>query len=234
MSNTQISSRLFGAGILIGFALDITSNFWLQDGIRIGTGALGLFEGAVAQPEKIGAIVLMGLASGFVALAMAGWLCSVTVTRPAFWLALTYLGAKAAALGMGGLEFAGFQMLRSVGEMVLQAQDSQTRDLAEPLQALVRSLRNGAHFPHMMVGGFSALLLYLILMSAGFIPRVLGVLGVIASASQMIGVFTGVLGHEVHVAFLAPLFFVHLTLALWVLILGFRDRAVASVAAGRT
>lgn len=233
MSNTQISSRLFGAGILVGYALDIASNFWLQSSIRTGPGALGLFEGAVSQPEKIGAIVLMGLVSGFVALVMAGWLCSVTAARPAFWLALTYLGAKAAALGMGGLELASFQMLRSIGDVVLQTQDAQLREVAaEPLQLMVRSLRNGIHFPHIMVGGFSALILYLTLMRAGFIPRLLGVLGVSASLSQMVGVFTGVLGHEVHMAFLAPLFAVHLTLALWLLLLGFSRGAVLSDAAG--
>lgn len=227
MSSMQFSSRLFGAGILIGMALDIGSNFWLQDGIRVGPGALGLFEGAVSQPERIGAIVLVGLVSGFIALAMAGWLCSVTAARSAFWLALTYLGAKATAFGMGGMEFASFQMMRAVGEAIMQTPGSQVHDLAEPLQLMVRSLRNGVHFPHMMVGGFSALLLYLTLMRAGFIPRLLGVLGAVASLSQMTGVFTGVLGHEVHLAFLAPLLLVHLTLALWVLILGFRDRGAA-------
>lgn len=102
MSSMQFSSRLFGAGILIGMAVDIGSNCWLQDGIRVGPGALGLLEGAVSQPERIGAIVLVGLVSGFIALVMAGWLCSVTAARSAFWLALTYLGAKAAAFGIGG------------------------------------------------------------------------------------------------------------------------------------
>lgn len=97
-------------------------------------------------------------------------------------------------------------MMRSVGEAVMQAPGRPMHDMAEPLQLMVRSLRNGVHFPHMMVGGFSALLLYLTLMRAGFIPRLLGVLGVLASLSQMAGVFIGVLGHEVHLAFQAPLF----------------------------
>ncbi|MFZ5669220.1 MAG: DUF4386 family protein [Pseudomonadota bacterium] len=223
MSRLKISSRLFGAGILAGFALDIASNFWLQSSIRTGPGALGLLEGAVAQPEKIAAIVVMGLASGVIALLMAAWLCSVTAARPVYWLALAYLGAKVASLGMDGLELATFQMMRSVGETVLQASDGPITNAAEPLQLVVRALRNGIHFPHMLVGGFSAFLLYLILTVAGYIPRLLGGLGLVAVCSQMAGVFTGILGAEVHMGFLLPLFVVHLLLALWLIALGFRE-----------
>jgi hypothetical protein len=226
MPSLHISSRLFGAGILAGYALDIASNFWLQATIRTGPGTLGLLEGAVAQPEKIATIVAMGLASGVIALLMAAWLCSVTVGRSVLWLALAYLAAKAAALGMGGLELATFQMMRSVGDAVFQAPGGSVHEAAEPLQLVVRALRNGIHFPHMLVGGFSAFLLYLILTLAGFIPRLLGGLGLIAACSQMAGVFTGILGSEVHMGFLLPLFVVHLLLALWLIALGFRDGGV--------
>lgn len=223
MAGLQISSRLFGAGVLVGYALDIASNFWLQSSIRTGPGPLGLLEGAAAQPEKIAAIVVMGLASGLIAVLMAAWLCSVTLARPVFWLALAFLGTRVASLGMDGLELATFQMMRAFGQAVLQAPGAALADAAEPLQLTVRALRNGVHFPHMLIGGFSALLLYLILAVAGFVPRLLGGLGVIASCSQMAGVFTGILGAEVHMGFLLPLFVVHLLLALWLLALGFRD-----------
>lgn len=223
MSGLQTSSRLFGAGILAGYALDIASNFWLQPSIRTGPGVLGLIEGAAAQPEKIAAIIGMGLASGLMALLMAAWLCGVTVARPIFWLSLAFLGTKVAALGMGGLELASFQMMRSVGDAVSQTPGGALAEAAEPLQMMVRALRNGIHFPHMLVGGFSALLLYVILATAGFIPRLFGGLGVIASCSQMAGVFTGILGAEVHMGFLLPLFVIHLLLALWLITRGFRE-----------
>lgn len=225
MFGLPISSRLFGVGILAGYALDIASNFWLQSSIRTDPGALGLIQGAAAQPEKIAAIVGMGLASGFIALLMAAWLCGVTVARPVFWLSLAFLGAKVAALGMGGLELASFQMMRSVGEAVSQIPGGAVAGAAEPLQLMVRELRNGIHFPHMLLGGFSALLLYVILTAAGFIPRLLGGLGVIAACSQMTGVFTGILGDEVNMGFLLPLFVVHLSLALWLIAKGFRQPA---------
>lgn len=78
-----------------------------------------------------------------------------------------------------------------------------------------------------MTGGFSGFLMYVVFMGAGFIPRVLGVLGLAATVSQMTGVFTGVLGHEVHLGFLAPLFVVHLLLSLWLMSFGFQERATA-------
>lgn len=223
MSAPKVSSRLFGAGILAGYALDIASNFWLQSSIRTGPGVLGLIEGAAAQPEKIAAIVGMGLASSLIALLMAAWLCGVTVARPVFWLALAFLGTKVATLGMGGLELASFQMMRTLGEAVAQAPGGAIVEAAEPLQLVVRALRNGIHFPHMLVGGFGALLLYIILSAAGFIPRLFGAVGVIAASSQMLGVSTGILGAEVHMGFLLPLFVVHLLLALWLIAMGFRE-----------
>lgn len=223
MSALKAPSRLFGAGILAGYALDVASNFWLQSSIRTDPGVLGLIEGAAAQPGKIAAIVAMGLASGLIAVLMAAWLCGATLARPVFWLALAFLGTNVAALGMGGLELASFQMMRSVGEAVSQAAGGAVAEAAEPMQMMVRALRNGIHFPHMLVGGFSALLLYLILTVAGFIPRQFGVIGVIASCSQMSGVFTGILGAEVHLGFLLPLFVIHLLLALWLIAVGFRE-----------
>lgn len=231
MSAHHVSSRLFGAGILAGFALDIASNFWLQSTIRTGPGALGLIEGAAAQPEKIAAIVGMGLASSMIALLMAAWLCGMTVARPIFWLALAFLGSKVATLGMDGLELASFQMMRSVGEAVAQAPGGAVVQAAEPLQLMVRALRNGIHFPHMFVGGVSALLLYVILAAAGFIPRLFGAIGVVACCSQLVGVFTGILGAEVNVAFLLPLFVVHLSLAVWLIVRGFPEGDAGGAAA---
>ena len=224
MHSVRTTGRWLGLLILLGYAADIVSNFWLQPGIRLSDGPLGMLEGAAQQPDRIALIVLLGLASSFASLIMAGLICGATLGRPTFAIALVYLGVVAAAQGMGGAELAAVQMMRSVGEAVAQSPSDGVAASAESLQLLIRSLRNGLHFPHLLTGGFSALLAYVVLWRSRFIPSLLGLLGVAASLSQMTGVFTGVMGREVHFGFLMPLAVVHLVLALWLLTFGFDER----------
>ena len=202
--NLQSAGRWFGAAILLGYMLDIASNFWLQPGIRSGDGAMGIFLGAGQRPDLVGMIVLLAMISGIVSLLAAALLCKVAVGRSIFWLSLAYLGLKAG------------QFADPSGQLVT---------LAEPFKHVVAGLRDGLHFPTMLTGGISVLLLYYMLQKSGFIPRWLGGVGMLAAMSQMTGVSTGLFGNEVNFIFLAPLALVHLTLALWLLVGGFGESA---------
>lgn len=221
MISTIKTGRWIGAAILAGYALDIASNFYLQPMIRTGTGAMGLFGGAAAQPRLIGLIVLMGLVSGVVSLVMAALLCQQSHARPFAWLALLFLGMKAASLGMGGGELASYQLFRGLGDAMQAAPAGQLAQLAEPVWTLVTEQRNGLHYPHMLLGGAGAFVLYLILYQSRWVPRWLAIAGLVATASQMTGVFTGVLGAEVSPYFLAPLALVQLLAGFWLLWRGF-------------
>ena len=225
MPSVKATGRWIGVGILLGYAGDIWSNFWLQPGIRISQGPIGLLEGAAQQPQTIALIVALGLASGLLAVIMAGLICGITRDRPAFGLALMYLGVTAASLGMGGVEMAGVQMMRAFGDALAGQTGGQAALSGETLQLVVTSLRNSMHFPHLLTAGFSAVLLYLILWRSRLIPGLLGIAGLAASMSQMTGVFTGIMGREVHIGFLMPLFVVHLILAIWLITRGFKDRS---------
>lgn len=239
MMSLTLAGRIVGATILAGYALDILSNFVLQGAIRTAEGPGSLFAGAAAQPGLIGAIVLCGVASSVIALGAAGLMCQLSLGRGVAWLAFAFLGLKAASLGMGGGELASYQIMRSLGAAVAAEPGGAIAGQVAVLETLAREIRDGAHFPHLLVGGIGAFALYLLLAFGGFIPRWLGWLGLAACASQMTGVFTGVLGHDVPMGFLLPLFVVHLGLALWLLIRGFPASAAAQepaahvMAAGR-
>jgi len=223
MISLPLAGRIVGATILAGYALDILSNFVLQGAIRTAEGPGSLFAGAAAQPGLIGAIVLCGVVSSISAIGAAGLLCQLSLGRGVAWLAFALLGLKAASLGMGGGELASYQMMRSLGAAIAAEPGGAVAGQVAVLETLAREIRDGAHFPHLFVGGIGAFTLYLLLAFGGYIPRWLGWLGLAACASQMTGVFTGVLGHDVSMVYLLPLFVVHLGLALWLLIRGFSE-----------
>ena len=228
MISHTTAGRWIGAAILAGYALDIVSNFFLQSQIRIGEGPMGLFGGAAAQPGLIGGIVLMGMVSGVISLAMAGVLCQLAAARSFAWLGFLFLGLKAASFGMGGGEMASYQLFRSLGEAMLAQPGGELVRLAQPVWDLVTQQRDALHYPHMLLGGTGAFVLYTLLFASGWVPRWLATAGLFATASQMSGVFTGVLGAEVSFLFLAPLALVQLVLGLWLLARGFTE------ASGRT
>jgi hypothetical protein len=223
MTDLNRAGRWIGVAILAGYVLDIASNFFLQPMIRVGEGPMGLFAGAAAQPGLIGVIVLMGIASGVVSIAVAGLICQYSYGRAFAWLAFLLLGLRAASFGMGGGEMASYQLFRSLGTSMLSAPDGALAQLAEPVWALVTQQRDGLHYPHLLLGGTGAFVLYVILFRSRWVPRWLAVAGLAATASQMTGVFTGVLGAEVSFYFLAPLALVQLVAGLWLTARGFDE-----------
>ena len=221
MTDLTKAGRWIGIAILIGYALDISSNFFLQPMIRSGEGPMGLFAGAAAQPGLISGIVMMGMVSGIFSIAIAALVCQLSLTKPFAWLAFLLLALKAASFGMGGGELASYQLFRSLGDAMLAAPQGALAQLAEPVWTLVTEQRNGLHYPHLLLGGTGAFLLYTILLRSGWIPRWLATAGLLATASQMIGVFTGILNGEVIFYFLMPLALVQLVVGIWLTWRGF-------------
>lgn len=223
MTSVTRAGHWVGVAILADYALDIASNFLLQPMIRTGEGAMGLLGGAAAQPGLIGSIVLMGILSGVVSLAIAALVCQLSLAKSFAWLAFLLLAVKAASFGMGGGELASYQLFRSLGDAMLEAPQGALAQLAEPVWALVTQQRDGLHYPHLLLGGTGALILYAILFRSGWVPRWLAAAGLLATASQMTGVFTGILGAEVSLYFLAPLALVQLLAGVWLTLRGFAD-----------
>ena len=226
MTDLTKAGRWIGIAILIGYALDIALNFFLQPMMRIGTGPMGLFAGAAAQPGLISGIVIMGMVSGILSAAIAALVCQLSLAKPFAWLAFLLLALRAASFGMDGGELASYQLFRSLGDAMLAVPQGALAQLAEPVWTLVTEQRNGLHFPHLLLGGAGAFLLYVIVLRSGWIPRWLAIAGLLATASQMIGVFTGILTGDVIFYFLMPLALVQLTVGVWLTLRGFSEDTV--------
>lgn len=227
MTALATSGRLIGAGILAGYLLDIGNNFFIQPLIRTGEGPAGLFAGAASQPGLIGAVVLIGVVSGMISLLVAALFCRAAWGRSFAWLALLLLSFKAVSFAMSGVELASYQVYRALGQVMAAEPGGQLAGMIGPIWSLVTEQRNGQHFPTMLIGGAGAFVMYVLLLRSGWIPRWLALAGLAATASQMTGVFTGVLGADVALYFLAPLAVVQLVLGFWLLLRGFRETADA-------
>ena len=182
---------------------------------------MGLFAGAAAQPGLISGIVIMGMVSGVLSAVIAALVCQLSLAKPFAWLAFLLLALRAASFGMDGGELASYQLFRSLGDAMLAAPQGALAQLAEPVWTLVTEQRNGLHFPHLLLGGAGAFLLYVILLRSGWIPLWLAIAGLLATASQMIGVFTGILTGDVIFYFLMPLALVQLIVGVWLTLRGF-------------
>lgn len=224
MKDIKQAGRIIGIAILTGYILDILSNFFVQPHINKIGGAFGLFSGAASQPELIGIIALMGVVSGLVAICMAAMICQLSLSKPFVLLSFIHLGLKATSFGMSGGELASYQVFRGIGDEILKHPNGETAKLIEPLWVLLTQLRDGLHFPHLLIGGTGAFVLYLIFLLSKWTPKWLSIAGLIATASQMIGVFSGILSAEVSFYFLLPLAIVHLFTSIWLIFRGFNIR----------
>jgi Domain of unknown function (DUF4386) len=219
MIDYRTAGRWFALSLLGVYAIQLSSNFLLQPSLRQGGGdaALALMTGAAAQPALVGAIAMLGLLSGCIELGGASLLGRVLLGQRGHTLALLYLGMCAAGVAASLAEHGMQLALRDVGRSL---RDSPGAD-SLVLQGLLAALRNGLHFPRMLLGGTSVLVFFALALRADLLPRALAVLGLAAAASQMVGVSMAVLGGEVALPLLAPLLLMHLAAALWLLARGF-------------
>jgi uncharacterized protein DUF4386 len=98
-------------------------------------------------------------------------------------------------------------------------------ELFESLAFVVGSARRWAHYTYLFVAVSWIFLLFTTLFQFHLVPRVLAVLGMIASLLQIIGVpLRAMLGYPPEMRLAMPLAPVYVGLALWLLIKGFDDR----------
>ena len=94
----------------------------------------------------------------------------------------------------------------------------------EGLRGVVAASRNWAHFTHITIGGATLLVFYIALYRFALVPRALAALGLVACVLQITSVTRPFFGGEVLFFLLAPLGLANLSVALWLLIKGFRAK----------
>ena len=105
-------------------------------------------------------------------------------------------------------------------------------ELYQVIGATVASARRSAHITQLLAIGAWMFVFYISLFRFKLIPRVLAVIGVIGIALQFTGVtLMMLLGYRTIGEMAMPLLPIQITVAVWLIIKGFNDRSLKSVAA---
>lgn len=186
----------------------------------------GFLVNAAGHAMQLRAAALLSLLMGAITLAVA--LIALPVFRRhgerlALWLvALATVGcALHAAEGVGMLTMLSLSQQHAQAAATSVAADAAS---SAALAAVVRALRNGAHYLALLVDGAGIASLYALLHRAALVPRALSASGMAAALLQMVAVALPVLGFRMIFPLLAPLGLCHLLLVLWLLVRGLAER----------
>ncbi|WP_430455071.1 DUF4386 family protein [Rheinheimera sp.] len=216
--------RLVGFGMLVSFALGMYSNFQLQSDL-FSNG--GFMVQAGQQPALVGIIVVLGLITGLISLAIAASVRQRMGPQMPV-LSRCYLLLVTAGFAMSQVEHTVLLAMRPVSEAFL-AVGPQAAASFELVRELLGGLRNGIHFPDKLVGGLSVFLLFFLLKHARVIPAPLAFAGMVAAACQMCTILRELFGYDIIYALLAPLALIYPATGFWLLIKGFAVKESASL-----
>ncbi|WP_219116033.1 DUF4386 family protein [Janthinobacterium sp. UMAB-56] len=204
--------------MLLTFGLGIGSNFQLQAQVFA---APGFLLRAAGMPLQVGLIVLLGLLTALIGLAIAAALRGLYGEQHPL-LSRCYVALLAAVLATSLFEGTLVLAMRSLSVAFLAS--GADGHAYEPARALLAGLRNGVHFPDKLLGGMGVALMYLLLYRARAIPPLLALAGMLAGVLQWIAVARELFGLDVMHSLLLPLGLVYPLTGLWLLLRGLAPR----------
>jgi hypothetical protein len=211
---TRQLGRLYGASMLVAFAIGIVSNFkWQSELFAEG----GLLVNATQHPVKVGLIALSGFVTAVLGLVIASMLKAHFATRHSA-LTTLYVALLAAGVASSLAELSTLIAFRTLSDAYAAAATGDVAMFA-PAKAALTGLRNG---------GIAVLVMYVFLDRARLVPRVLCGVGVVAAACQFVAVSSPLLGYGDRLVLLAPLALIYLVTTVWLLVRGFDDRETAA------
>ena len=154
------------------------------------------------------------------------WIAIAVTTFPLFHerartLMLWFAALSIALLAVAVVEAAAVMSMISVSEAYTKATPAAQEQL-QTIRVVIASARNWPHFLARIVDGVAIFVFYSILYRLVAVPRWLAGFGLIAAVLMVTGVGMPLFGQPVAFPLLAPLGLAQLTLAVWLLVKGFR------------
>jgi len=212
--------RIIGVLFLVQMAVAPLVNFVLL-GPAI-TAPPGFLANAAASSAQVNAAVFLSLVTG------ALWVGIAITALPVFRqyshaMALWFLALG--VIGFSGVVVEGFAVrsMLALSQEFAQA-DAADAGLFQPAAALVRSLRNSAHYTNLLVSGGALFVLYSVLFRFALIPRALSALGLVAAVLLIAGAMIPLFGHRTVMLLFTPIGLSQLALVSWLMIKGFEER----------
>lgn len=219
MVATRIAGRIIGVLILAQMVGGVLVNFVLAAPLF---GAPGFLVNAAPHALQISASVLLGLATGALAVGIA--ITAFPVFRQySQAMALWFVAVAVVSLSVATVENMNVMSMLSLSESYAKA-SAADRDRFEALRIVVASARNWAHYIGLIVAGATLFVLYAVLYRFALVPRALAAFGLVAVILQISAVAMPLFGQSIVFLMLAPLGVSQLLLALWLIAKGFRGQ----------
>ena len=216
MNSERRAGRIVGTLFIAQMVGSFLVNFQFEAPLF---GDPGFLVNAAPHALQVGVSALVAIAIASLSIAVAVTLVPILRGRSeavALWL----VALGGAVLAVAVVEHASVMSMVSLSRAYAAAAPA-ARDQFEALRVVVSSARNWVHFLARALDGAMLFAIYVALFRFRLVPRALAVLGLVATALQVIGVTMPLFGHDVMFPLLAPLGLAQLVVAVWLLARGF-------------
>jgi hypothetical protein len=171
----------------------------------------------------------MNVASLLLPLSGALWIAIAITAFPVFRqysqsLALWFLALAVVACSGILAESIALRSLLALSQEYAQPGAIDAASFQAPV-AVVRSVRNSAHYMDLLVSAGTLITFYSLLLRSALIPRVLSALGLATVSITIVGAVIPLLGYPTMLLMLMPMGLVHLAVTAWLIARGFEHRA---------
>lgn len=225
MTSAKTLARMIGLGLLVHLIGGLTIPYIM---LNAATAPPGFLANAAGHSFQLRAAVLLFLASGAIALAVA------IAAWPLFRqyhdrLALWFLALGIANFPLQMVESGTVLSMLSLSQEYARAGAGDASGF-QVVASAVGSARRWAHFTQLVTVVSWMFVLYTLLWRTALVPRALAIPGMITTVMQITGVpLRAFLGYGLVMEMAMPLAPVHVALALWLMVKGFDERPPAGV-----
>jgi hypothetical protein len=226
MSEYRNIGRLIGALFLTQMVVAPVVNFGLL-GPAIMAPA-GFLPNAAAHALQLNLAVLLLLLTG------ALWIAIASVALPLlsqFSRTMAFAFLALATVTFSGVVVEGIALKSMLSLSQAYVSADAVNGGFEAMAAVVRSLRNSAHYSNLLVSGTALVVFYLILLRSVLIPRVLAGFGVATAVLLIAGAIIPLLGYPTVMLMFMPVGLGQLAVVLWLLAKGFERRPLPATPA---
>lgn len=220
MRSVKSTGRTVGVLLLLQLAFGLMLPFILW--YPLMRGAPAFLADAAAKASQIRAGVFLSFVGAALTLAI-GITSFPIFRRYSYTLALWFLAACLISCTLDAIQNATVMSMLSLSNEYVKV-SAADNGVFLGLGALAASTRRWVHYTQLVGFGFWIFLFYISLLRSALIPRVLAGLGVVGILLQFTGVtLFGFLGYANVMQMAMPLFPIHVTAGLWLIVKGFRE-----------
>jgi hypothetical protein len=221
MRSQKSIGRVMGLLLIVQAIIGSTVNFGLLGSTIMGPP--GVLTNAAQYPMRMSIAALLLIVAGFVSIAISTTVFPV-FRRYTLRGAFAYLVLTGAGLALVAVEASAIMSMLTISQEYTAAGGVDTR-YYEIVGTAVRYARYWAHYPNLLVGSGTLLLVYSILFRFKLVPRLFTGAGMAAIVLQLIGLSMPFFGYRVNFYLLTPMGICHIILAVWLVARGFYQHA---------